>query len=101
MGRSYHLIASAGQDEHGQLKVHRLNRTPDGLAPVGQGQSNESALASADQPAGVWRVSWNATGTVLGSSGPEGVVRLWKSTFKGEWREIKAVSSESVEPAAP
>ena len=49
------------------------------------------------QAQGVWRVEWNATGTMLASSGEEGVVRLWKSTFRGEWREVKAVPSEHME----
>jgi nucleoporin SEH1 len=44
MGRSYHLIATAGQDPHQQLKVHRLTRTPDRLVPAGT-----HALATADQ----------------------------------------------------
>jgi nucleoporin SEH1 len=125
MGRSYHLIASAGQDHHQQLKVsptkrifaafipcrnveipknpsriharvvsnslqiHRLLRTPDGIVPTGPAE----VLAGADQPQGIWRIDWNVTGTVLASSGEEGVVRLWKSTFRGDWKEIKTVSS--------
>jgi nucleoporin SEH1 len=94
MGRSYHLIASAGQDSERQLKIHRLNRTPEGLVPVPG--PNADILASADQPQGIWRVQFNVTGTVLASSGEEGVVRLWKSTFRGDWKEVKAIPSVGV-----
>ena len=31
-----------------------------------------------DHNSQVWRVAWNATGTVLASSGDDGHVRLWK-----------------------
>ena len=91
MGRSYHLIASAGQDAHSQLKINRLARTPGRLVPEG----TVDISPSADQPQGVWRCEWNATGTVLASSGEEGEVKLWKSTFRGDFTQIKSmVSSE-------
>lgn len=89
MGRSYHLIASAGQDHHQQLKIHRLLRTPQGVVSAGPAE-----VLDADQPQGIWRVEWNVTGTVLASSGEEGVVRLWKSTFRGDWKEIKIMPTE-------
>ena len=91
MGRSFHLIASAGQDQdqNEQLKVHRLERTPAGVQYAGA-----TALSSAGLPQGIWRVAWNVTGTILASSGDEGVVRLWKCNFRGDWDEIKAVASE-------
>lgn len=91
MGRSFHLIASAGQDQHAQLKVHRLLRTQDGVVPDGT-----LALATADQPQGIWRAEWNATGTVLATSGEEGAVRLWKSTFRGDFKEVKAVPTAAM-----
>ena len=39
----------------------------------------------------VWRCSWNVTGTVLASSGDGGVVELWKSDFKGNWKCVSKV----------
>ena len=96
MGRSYHLIASAGQDPSQQLKVHRLARTPERLVPAAT-----QLLPNADQAQGIWRVGWNVTGTVLASSGEEGVVRLWKGSFRGDWTEVRAVASSQFEPTPP
>jgi nucleoporin SEH1 len=39
----------------------------------------------------VWSVSWNITGTVLSSSGDDGVIRLWKSNLLKEWKMIGVV----------
>jgi nucleoporin SEH1 len=44
-------------------------------------------------------VAWNVTGTVLASSGEEGVVRLWKNTFRGDWKEVQAVASGLFTPS--
>lgn len=47
----------------------------------------------------VWRVEWNITGTILASSGDDGVVRLWRSTFANdkEWKCLSAISGPSDE----
>jgi WD40 repeat protein len=34
-----------------------------------------------DHNSTVWRVAWNITGTILASSGDDGVVRLWKGIY--------------------
>ncbi len=47
-----------------------------------------------------WRVEWNVLGTVLASSGDDGVVKLWRkkrggggdAQSQGEWVLSKAVS---------
>lgn len=33
----------------------------------------------------VWRVSWNVSGTILASTGDDGVSRLWKQQVNGTW----------------
>ncbi|RPB23753.1 WD40 repeat-like protein [Terfezia boudieri ATCC MYA-4762] len=45
----------------------------------------------------VWRVKWNATGTILISGGDDGKIRLWKATLNGEFRCMSAVSSRKGE----
>ena len=45
----------------------------------------------------VWRVKWNATGTILISAGDDGKIRLWKATLNGEFRCMSAVSSRKGE----
>ncbi|KAI9502233.1 epoxide hydrolase, soluble (sEH) [Coemansia spiralis] len=40
------------------------------------------------------RLRWNSTGTLLVSSGDDGVARMWKMTVNGTWREIAAITAE-------
>lgn len=99
VGRSYHLIASAGMD--GGLKVHRLKRgRKEGTGGGGGGSASSSLLeldSSQSLDAGnelVWRCEWNVTGTVLASSGDGGSVRLWKSDFRNNWRCVSEVQGD-------
>lgn len=77
-GQIHRLVTSTAMSESGSTTMP----TPECDCPE-----------DADQGQGVWRVEWNATGTVLASSGEEGTVRLWKSNFKGEWKEVSAHQS--------
>lgn len=47
-----------------------------------------------DHHSDVWRVSWNATGTVLSSAGDDGTIRLWKAAFPGEFKCLSVISSQ-------
>jgi nucleoporin SEH1 len=47
-----------------------------------------------DHHSDVWRVSWNATGTVLSSAGDDGTIRLWKAAFSGEFQCLSVISSQ-------
>ena len=81
LGRAYHLLATACKD--GNVRIYNLaynksnsTYTPSLVAKLGQHNSE------------VWRVSWNVSGTILASTGDDGVSRLWKSDFNGNWHPI-------------
>jgi hypothetical protein len=40
----------------------------------------------------IWRVAWNATGTVLATSSEDGIVALWRKDFLGTWKCVQEVS---------
>ncbi|KAJ1929414.1 hypothetical protein FBU59_007048 [Linderina macrospora] len=42
----------------------------------------------------VRHVRWNSTGTLLVSSGDDGVTRIWRMAINGTWRESAAISAE-------
>ncbi len=96
VGRSYHLITSCGRD--GLLRVHKLKKSNSHNTNNNDAESRNIAtgleiessqvLNTKDE---VWRCSWNVTGTVLASSGDGGVVELWKSDFKGNWKCVSKV----------
>lgn len=107
VGRSYHLISSCGRD--GVLRVHRLKK---GSRPTGQEGDNRTGsglqLESSqqlDSESDTWRCAWNVTGTVLASSGDSGVVKLWKSDFRGIWKCVAdvhgTVRDQAAVPLAP
>ena len=118
VGRSYHLIASTGTDN--MLKVYRLKRKLYSSASksnkvsnknTANNESNDGTKSNADTSssstsileyessqvldtgvAEVWRCSWNVTGTVLASSGDNGIVQLWKCDFRDDkWKCVSKV----------
>mmetsp|Transcript_23094 Transcript_23094/g.41686 ORF Transcript_23094/g.41686 Transcript_23094/m.41686 type:complete len:386 (-) Transcript_23094:962-2119(-) len=94
VGRSYHLIASAGRDGT-TLCIHRLRRV------VGSGGLELESTQELDtRGSQVWRVEWNVTGTVLASSGDGGRVRLWKCDFSNKWKCVSEVYGD-VTSSAP
>ncbi|GAA6064311.1 hypothetical protein JCM10212_005048 [Sporobolomyces blumeae] len=74
-----------------------------GESPNGSGVQSASTAGGAGGGGGgqtgaigSTRVEWNVTGTVLSTCGGEdGRVRLWKSTYTGQWRQITSLSTET------
>jgi nucleoporin SEH1 len=87
MGRTYHLIASASRTN--SVTVHRVKRLSDGSVEP------ESSVRL-ECPSPVWRVSWNATGTMLSTSGENGALSLWRKGMNGEWTIVQANVVNSV-----
>jgi len=85
LGRSFHLIATASSDRN--VKVWRLAKS------AADGYSAE-CVATLTQEAEIWRCEWNATATVLATSGDDGMIRTWACNFRGEWECTSAVACE-------
>lgn len=85
MGRSYHLIATASREP--SFKVHTLQRLENGSLQYTATQTIEAVGHSA-----IWRVAWNATGTVLATSSEDGIVALWRKDFLGVYKCVQEVS---------
>ncbi|KAA8916088.1 hypothetical protein TRICI_001739 [Trichomonascus ciferrii] len=101
MGRGYQLIATASKD--GYVRIFKVSQPSDeasnhGFGPQGNltiPELNVELLSQFDDHQGeVWRVSWNLTGTVLASSGDDGKVRFWKSSYSSEFQCMAVVSAE-------
>ena len=46
-----------------------------------------------DHKGEVWSVSWNLTGTILSSTGDDGKVRLWKSTYSNDFKCMSVINA--------
>lgn len=68
------LSASAEDDDDERWKVEKVADFPD--------HRNQ-----------VWRVAWNATGTILSSTGDDGKIRLWKAAINGEFQLLSIVAN--------
>lgn len=83
MGRSYHQIATASRE--GLCLIHKLRRTHEAEGPLERmGEPFEIRTSSP-----VWRVAWNATGTVLATSSEDGSLTLWRRDFAGQWSNVQ------------
>lgn len=95
MGRSYHAVATAGRD--GRIRVYYLRYSERGQLTHAPEDTREI-----DAQGEAWRVGWNVLGTILASSGDDGVVKLWRKRRQGagskgdEWVLRKAVSEPSL-----
>lgn len=85
MGRSYHLIATASRE--GYCQLHKLKRgiTPDGAFE----RIGDPIEIKTSSP--VWRVAWNATGTVLATSAEDGSLSLWRRGATGTWCNVQRI----------
>ncbi|GAA5847987.1 hypothetical protein JCM3766R1_005931 [Sporobolomyces carnicolor] len=67
-----------------------------GAAGSASAMSASNAFGGGGGGLGATKVEWNVTGTVLSTSGGEdGMVRLWKSTYTGQWRQITSLKTET------
>jgi len=101
LGRSFHLLAVASKDlKVVSLEPQGLDEDPPVMQMQGQGVTATAkyfvkTLAKlSDHNATVWRVAWNVTGTILASSGDDGVVRLWKSNYAGNWKTVSSLRGD-------
>ena len=54
-------------------------------------QESQSVTPRSINNSPVWRVTWNATGTVLAASLDDGSLSLWRRNFANEWVEIQTL----------
>lgn len=87
MGRSYHLIATGCKD--GYIRIFKATEAENGEFKI------DMVAQLNDHRQEVWRVSWNATGTILSSAGDDGKVRLWKCTYMNEWQCMSEINSSN------
>lgn len=110
IGRSYHLIATGCKD--GKVRIFKVNERPsgsstpalsddeinmDGAKSPRPRESNlqvELLSEHDDHKNEVWSVSWNLTGTILSSTGEDGKVRLWKSTYSKEYKCMSIITAK-------
>jgi len=86
MGRASHHIATASKDK--TVRIWRLN-----IDSAHHSFQSEQVACFDDHQNEVWRVEWNATGTILASSGDDGILRFWKSNFRDQWKKMLEIST--------
>ena len=109
MGRSYQLIATASRDRTVKLwALHRrvsgdeacVTATSGGGAGGGGGGGGEkggpgswtgSCIAELSHRSQVWRVQWNASGSMLATSEDDGSVKIYRQDASGGWRHAEPV----------
>ena len=87
MGRSYHLIATGCKD--GFIRIFKAIENEKGELKI------DTVAKLHDHRQEVWRVQWNATGTILSSAGDDGKVRLWKCNYMNEWQCMSEINTSN------
>jgi hypothetical protein len=90
MGRSFHFIAVASRENN--FRIHQIHRREDGTLSIGA----KEIIMSPDG-SDIWRLAWNATGTVLVTSTQAGKVSLWRKAFSGRW-EVTEEIGDATQP---
>ncbi|ORX67144.1 WD40 repeat-like protein [Linderina pennispora] len=86
-------LASIPEESKDKSQAKPVDKTP---AP----RAELVADLAAEPTAPVRHVRWNSTGTLLVSSGDDGVTRVWRMNINGDWRESAVVSAEKSSAAA-
>jgi len=60
---------------------------------VGERWKVEQVADFGDHRSEVWKVAWNATGTILSSTGDDGKIRLWKAAINGEFQLLSVIAT--------
>ena len=89
LGRSFHLIATAGKDGNVRIYTLRWDEAKAAWAQAGAG------LQLRGHGAQVWRVSFNSSGSLLASTGDDGCTRVWKADYSGAWRGIAQTQTQT------
>jgi nucleoporin SEH1 len=89
MGRSYHLIASASKDTTARIWKFNL---PKPTQDTNTKKTTQQVVSTAlEHPREVWRVEWNLIGSVLVTSGDDGIVRVWKYQIETKNWQMESV----------
>jgi len=96
IGRSYHVLAVGSQD----LRIITLKptREPDQQKEDKGRFEIRQAGQFDDHGSSVWRVCWNITGTILATSGDDGLVKLWKANYLDHWKCVTTLKGGGQDP---
>jgi nucleoporin SEH1 len=70
-----------------------MSTTEDQAEDEGEGWKVELEADFSDHRTEVWKVAWNATGTILSSTGDDGKIRLWKQNLRGEFVLMSVINT--------